>query len=163
MSLTQFQDHLEAEDRAHPARRVARDTSLTDMQDVTLLARQLTGMPMAAVCVTDSRSTHYIAQRGFSDAPESRQSSLGGRVAELQQPVVVCDAAAQPRWRDCPAFKRGLRAFVGVPLGPADGPVTIALCVADDQPRPDAAEKVPLLESLARLVTRTLATGCDTL
>lgn len=157
MSLSELQRALEREEAANPARRALRGRSFAWLGDVTLLAQRLTGMPIAFISVLDSSTAHFVAQRGAQLVPEPRAAMLGHLVAESHRPVVIRDAAADSRLAGYAAVHHGLRTYVGVPFGhQPDSPVAFALCVADEEPREEAAEAVEALEALARLTERAL-------
>ena len=77
--------------------------------------------------------------------------------AGLEGPLVVDDAAVDPRFADLPAVSTGrVRAYLGVPLVTERGETVGALCVFDAAPRPWHAGDVELLGQLARSVVAEL-------
>lgn len=124
------------------------------LADVTMLARELVQMPTAYISVSDSTTTRFLAVQGERLAPAPRESTLCDLVAMRGATVVVADASADPALAAYPAVRAGLHSYVGAPMSEHGSSLSVALCVADQLPRPDVHEKVHLLEGLARIAGR---------
>ena len=127
--------------------------------DVTLVAQQLTGMPVAFVSLLDATTTTFLGARGVDLPPQPRGATLCDVVARTRAPYVVTDAAADPELREHPTVQQGLKSYVGVPIPDQDGTVSFALCVADGVPHEDAERLVEPLSALARVALRAMV--CD--
>lgn len=156
LSLTDFTSLLE-EQAARP-RAASRPCGWSEwVADVTLVAQQLTGMPVAFVSLLDTTTTTFLGARGAELAPRPREATLCDVVARTRAPYVVADAAADPSLLGHPAVSElGTRSYVGVPLPDEDGSVSFALCVADGVPHEDAQSMVEPLAALARVALRAM-------
>ena len=94
-----------------------------------------------------------------TDANESPlDASFCTHVVRTGEPLVVDDAARDPRFRDSPLVTEGtaVRFYAGVPLVSPDGHALGTLCVLDHEPRSLSEEALRQLESLADMVVDEL-------
>jgi len=121
--------------------------------DLVRLAAHVMRTPAALVSLVDANRQWCKARRGFEARETPREVSFCGHVVADGRPLVVPDAAADPRFHDNPLVRAEppLRFYAGMPLTTAAGFTLGTLCVVDHRPREVTAEQVGLLESLARL------------
>jgi signal transduction histidine kinase/ActR/RegA family two-component response regulator len=86
-----------------------------------------------------------------------RDTSFCGHVVSSNAPVIVPDAARDPRFSDNPAVTSGqIRFYYGAPVYTPEGHAAGALCVQGPEPRQPTDLEISLLRRLADLVTEEL-------
>ncbi|HEX2204133.1 MAG TPA: ATP-binding protein [Longimicrobium sp.] len=124
---------------------------------LTRLAARLLGAPGSTVSLVDGERQFFKSHLGLpAPLAEARQTpideSICAHVVMGGAPLVVGDTAADPRFREHPAWLRwGVRAYAGVPVATADGQVLGTLCVVDVVPRAWGDEDVAALAELGAL------------
>jgi methyl-accepting chemotaxis protein len=150
---------------ADPARlRALKRTGLLDsarevaFDNLTRLARDLLGVPVALISLVDSDRQWFKSSDGLSEPWASqRQTPLSHsfckHVVESGEPFIVEEA------RDHRLVSRnlaiddiGVEAYLGVPLTLPDGSVIGSLCAIDTKPRTWSRDDQTLLRELARCV-----------
>lgn len=124
------------------------------------LAANLAGTPIALVSLVDRERQWFKAHYGI-DATETPRSMAfcAHAILEPEQPLVVPDATADPRFVDNPLVtgEPNIRCYVGIPLHEPSAALPIGtLCVISDQPKELPAATVAHLRVLARQVERLL-------
>ncbi|MBV8599747.1 MAG: GAF domain-containing protein [Actinobacteria bacterium] len=105
---------------------------------------------LAAVCGDDVE--HLV---GAETASTGR---LGGDVVQLRRPVARPDVSGQAALRQAdPVLALGYSAYLGVPLGPHDGPLHGVLAVYSAEPRQWRDEEIEALSALAANASIALA------
>jgi len=125
---------------------------------VARLISQIFGVEIGIVSMIDGHRQWYKAIRGL-DATETGLSETFCRYTmQGNAPLVVPDAARDPRFADHPMVTGGptLRFYAGVPLRTRDGYNLGTLCAIDSQPREFGAKDIAILEDLARMVMREI-------
>lgn len=133
--------------------------------DIVAAAASLCDAPSALITFVDETRCWFKAQVGISGTHTPRNISFCNHLVGHNEPMVVTDAASDPRFADNPLVTDapGIRFYAGVPLI-RDGFVLGALCVVDFIPREITSAQLQALQALARhLVTylelrQTLAT-----
>ena len=125
---------------------------------VCRLARTLFSVPHAWISLVDADRLWCKAASGIAFGPTPRGAAFCDHAVMSEAPLVVEDAAADPRFRDR-AIVTGpfaVRFYVGIPLSLATGLPLGTLCIADTVPRrmPDA--EVERLRDLGEVVVAQL-------
>jgi diguanylate cyclase (GGDEF)-like protein len=125
---------------------------------ITRLAQALFGTPMVGVNLVDAERVWSKARIGLGQAESPRDTSFCGHVVHDAAPLVVEDAAQDPRFHDNPNVtgEPGVRFYAGHPIH-AMGHLVGSLCVVDTRPRKLSAAERSHLADLAALVERELA------
>ena len=109
-----------------------------DLKAVVELAASICGVPMATINIITDREQHQIAAVGFEASICRREDSLCAAVLHEDAPVVVPDAALDPRFMENP-FVTGelgsVRFYAAHKLETRDGVAFGTLCVFDEEVR----------------------------
>jgi hypothetical protein len=118
----------------------------------------LFGVPMAAVNFVDADRQWTKAEMGLGgleDVP--LEESFCVHTVEQDEPLIVEDAAADPRFADGGFVADGIRFYAGHPLHAPGGEPIGSLCIVDTRPRTLDARDQKVLAALAGLVEREVA------
>jgi len=124
------------------------------------IAARLFGTPVSLISLVDAQRQWFKANLGLPGTSETpRDIAFCAHAILGDAPLVVPDAAADPRFRDNPLVtgEPGIRFYAGAPLTLADGTRAGALCVIDRQPRTLGPEQLDALQRLALVASRVLA------
>lgn len=120
--------------------------------DLTLLASQVCGTPIALISLVDEDRQWFKSRVGI-DVPEtSRSVSFCAHAIQQRGIFTVPDALNDARFRDNP-FVRGdphIRFYAGAPLITSDGHALGTICVIDRLPRTLTSGQTDALEALRR-------------
>lgn len=122
-------------------------------------AARATGVALATLNLLDDREQHQYVTVGFDGASCARPDSMCVVPLREGRPVLVEDAAADPRFAANPFVDGRLasvRAYASAPLRTPDGLALGTLCVFDTVPRAFSAEDRRVLEDLAAGVVALL-------
>jgi len=130
-------------------------------EEAAQTAAHFVNAPIGVLGVIDQERQWFKAAVGLSriglmnDLASSRQLSRSEafctHVVDSRQTLIVHDAAAHPAFSHSLLIQRyGIRAYLGVPLFPANGCCLGALCVMDLSPREFTLRDIELLELTAR-------------
>jgi two-component sensor histidine kinase len=125
---------------------------------LTRMVTRLLGVPVSLVSLVDDRRQFFKSQQGLQGAvSEARQTPLSHsfcqHVVIEQAPLIVTDAANDPRVRDNPAIPDiGVKAYLGVPLTLPSGHVIGSLCAIDTTPREWSEADLKSLSDVAEIV-----------
>lgn len=125
---------------------------------VTRLAKQLFSTQIALVSLVDADRQWFKSRQGL-DAPETaRDISFCGHAILNDQPLIVSDAATDPRFSDNPLVcgDPNIRFYAGHPVSAPDGSRVGTLCIIDSEPKQISSEQEKLLGDLARMVEEEL-------
>ena len=127
---------------------------------LTRMAKRLFGVPIALVSLIDRDRQWLKSTQGLPVRETSRDISFCGHAILGDEIFVVPDAAKDERFADNPLVldSPGIRFYAGCPLKAADGSKVGTLCVIDQRPRNMDADDLQLLQDLAAIVERELAT-----
>jgi anti-sigma regulatory factor (Ser/Thr protein kinase) len=126
--------------------------------DLTLLASQICGTPIALISLVDADRQWFKSRIGISVAETSRAISFCARAVEQRGPLIVRDTLEDERFRDNPVVtgEPKIRFYTGVPLITPDGHALGTLCVADRVCRTLTPGQMEALEALTRQVEAQL-------
>jgi signal transduction histidine kinase len=122
--------------------------------NITRLAARLFRMPIALVTLVDTERQWFKSRVGLSLSQTVREDSFCAHAIGGQEPLIVTDALADPRFVDNPLVvgEPRIRFYCGAPLRTPDGHGLGSLCVIDRAPRTLAAADIKMLVMLARQV-----------
>lgn len=127
--------------------------------DLTSLAAQICGCPMALVTCIDDRRQWFKSRVGVDLEETPREHAFCAHaISEPERLMIVPDATADPRFVGNP-FVVGapsIRFYAGAPLLVHTGDAIGTLCVLDRQPRKLADHQLSALRILGRQVTYLL-------
>ncbi len=126
--------------------------------DITRLAAQICGTPMAYFSLIDSDRQWIKSQTGVSLSEMPRDLSFCAHTILQDTLLEVSDTHLDTRFTDNPLVtgEMGLRFYAGAPLIASGGEALGAICVIDQTPRTLTAEQKDALCSLSRLVLSQL-------
>lgn len=127
--------------------------------DITALAAEICGTPIALVSLVDEKRQWFKSRVGL-DVPEmSRDVAFCAyAILDTSEPLVVLDATADERFRTNPLVtgEPGIRFYAGAPLITRTGNAVGTLCVIDREHRDLTAAQLRALTVLARRVVAEL-------
>jgi serine/threonine protein kinase len=129
-----------------------------EFDDLTLLASQVCGTPLALISFVDRDREWFKSKLGLSESSFPRLLTFCAYAIEGRDVFVVPDAAVDGRFSKNPLVvsEPGLRFFAGAPLLTPDGYAVGTLCVLDRVPRELTAEQIEALRALSRQVIAQL-------
>ncbi|WP_296719276.1 bifunctional diguanylate cyclase/phosphodiesterase [Erythrobacter sp.] len=118
--------------------------------DIVRLAARITGAKTAAISFIDETRQWFKARWGLDPRETPLSVSFCVHTIDVAAPLVVKDAAEDPRFADNPlvAGVPNIRFYAGMRILAADGTPIAALCVFDPTPRPQGI--TPLEEETLR-------------
>jgi two-component sensor histidine kinase len=133
----------------------------SEFDEVAALAADLLQAPMALVSLVDADRQWSKARVGVDVPTVPRDWAFCDHALRTGgEPLVVPDAAADPRFADNPLVAGGprIRFYAGVPLVTPDGQALGTVCVLSPEPRPAGLSPAELrrLSSLAAVAMRVL-------
>jgi PAS domain S-box-containing protein len=136
------------------------DTAPTPALDtVTQLAASALCVPIVLISLVDANRQWFKSRVGLDAAQTGRDESFCAHAVFDRRPLIVRDAALDPRFAGNPlvAGPLNFRAYMGVPLFTASGHALGALCAIDVTPREFSAADLAMLRGFAVLVEEFLA------
>lgn len=126
--------------------------------DITKLASQLVGVPMALVSLVDKNRQWFKSRVGLAVSETPRDVSFCAHAVASGEALVVPDALADDRFFDNPLVTDApcIRFYAGIPLTLDDGIHAGTLCVLDRVPRDITQGQFDALGMLARQVMTEL-------
>lgn len=122
--------------------------------NITHLAAQMFGAPIALVSLVDEARQWFKSRVGIDDTETPRSVAFCDHAIREQSPLVVADATADPRFVHNPLVTGtlGVRFYCGVPLRTPEGHALGTLCIIDRVPRTIDAAQLESLQALAHQV-----------
>jgi len=141
--------------RARAVRGIGIETSVAepDFDRFVQQAADAFAAPIALLTLIESDTMWVKAAKGFDVECAARKDSFCTHAIDRCEPLEVCDASVDPRFRDLPGVKGDplIRYYIGAPLTLIDGTDIGALCVIDTTPRaPASRDQRAYLVALAR-------------
>lgn len=131
-----------------------------DYDDLTQLAAQICGVPMATISLIDANRQWFKSKIGMGDDETSRDVSFCAHaINEPEREVfIVPDAQLDPRFSGNPSVigDPNIRFYAGAPLVTHDGWALGTLCVIDRKPRQLTPGQLQALSGLRRHVVNAL-------
>ncbi|MCC6741656.1 MAG: sensor domain-containing diguanylate cyclase [Planctomycetia bacterium] len=118
---------------------------------ITRTARKLFNVPIALISLVDGDRQWFKSCQGLAVNETSRSVSFCGHAILQDEPLVVADAASDPRFHDNPLVTGDptIRFYAGCPLRAPDGSKLGTLCLIGREPRTLTGEEVASLQDLA--------------
>src|SRR5271155_3309213 len=126
--------------------------------DLTLIASQICGTPIALISLVDENRQWFKSKVGVKVQETPRSVSFCAHAIQQTGIFIVPDALNDPRFRDNPLVQGDphFRFYAGKPLMTPEGHALGTLCVADYQPRTLTQAQKDALEALQRQVEAQL-------
>ncbi|GBF06782.1 diguanylate cyclase/phosphodiesterase with GAF sensor [Deinococcus aerius] len=124
---------------------------------ITRFVKHLLEAPIVIICFVAVRRTWLKSSVGTNIHEMDRESVCCGEAIRRDEPFVVGDLHADPRFQNDPMVKfEGARSYAGAPLITPDGYRIGTLAVYDHHPREFTPEQRTFLQDLAAIVIDTL-------
>jgi len=126
--------------------------------DITALAAEICGVPIALVSLLDTDRQWFKSKVGLDIEQTPRDISFCGHAICADGTFIVEDAANDSRFHDNPVVTGGprIRFYAGAKVHDSAGLPMGTLCIIDDRPRKFGDEQRRQLERLARQASRQL-------
>jgi PAS domain S-box-containing protein len=126
-----------------------------EFDNLTQLASDICDAPVALISVVAQDRVWFKSRVGFDDLHGPREHSFCSHAVQGTGPLVVEDAAADPRFQANVYVEAapGVRFYAGIPLILSSGQAVGTLCVIDYKARTLSDKQLGNLQKLARQVT----------
>jgi diguanylate cyclase (GGDEF)-like protein/PAS domain S-box-containing protein len=123
----------------------------TEYDDITRLAAQICGVPIAAITLIDEERQWFKSVVGIDIRSAPREASFCAHAILESNVLIVEDAALDERFAHNPFVVNDphIRFYAGAPLVSSEGLALGALCVVDRAPRQMTEEQKAILKVLA--------------
>jgi PAS domain S-box-containing protein len=130
----------------------------TALDELTTLAAQLCGTPMALISLVDERRQWFKSRVGLSAPETPRDMAFCAHAIRGTELLTVPDAQRDTRFADNPLVTSDphIRFYAGAPLVSPDGHSLGTLCVLDHEPRRLSPDQEAALRILSRHVMAQL-------
>lgn len=130
-----------------------------DYDDITLLAAQICGTPVALITLVDGQRQWFKSKRGLAFSQTPREDSFcAHNIPVSSMPLIVTDARQDERFQYNPLVtgEPNIVFYAGEPLIDEDGLTMGSLCVIDSQVHQLDARQLAALKILSRQVVNLL-------
>ena len=126
-----------------------------EFDNLTQLASEICDAPVALISFVDQDQIWFKSRVGFDALHGPRENAFCSHAVQGTGPLVVEDAAADPRFQDNVYVQapQGIRFYAGIPLVLSSGHAVGTLCVIDHKARTLSDKQLVSLKKLALLVT----------
>lgn len=127
--------------------------------DLTFLASQICGTPLALITLLDERRQWFKSRIGISETETARTIAFCAHTIQRDGLFVIPDTLADERFLNNPLVIEEawrVRFYAGVPLITHDGHALGSLCVLDRVPRTLSSDQHAALDALRRQVVAQL-------
>jgi len=120
---------------------------------ITRLARKVLQVPVAAITLIDGHRQWFKSGPGLRLSETTKDIAFCSRVVEDGQPLIVPDAAHDPRFATNPlvAGEPHIRSYAGFPLKTRKDVSIGTLCAMDTEPREFTPDQIELLGEFAAM------------
>lgn len=124
---------------------------------ITRLGAIALNVPATFISLVDEHRDFYLSNAGFGE-PLASERQLTGQTfchftIEREEPLVIPDTRADPRYRDVPTVESlGVAAYLGAPLTLLTGEVIGSFCAIDHSPRQWTPSEICSAQDLASMV-----------
>ena len=125
---------------------------------LTQLARDVLGVPIAAVSLIDADRQWFKSIAGLNACETARNISFCTYTIKHRKPLVIPDTTMDARFYDNPLVTGApwIRSYLGIPLETPDGYNLGAFCAIDTKPRNFSVSEIANLATFAKLVLNEL-------
>jgi len=122
--------------------------------DITALAAYICDVPISLISLVDESRQWFKSKRGLRRNQTVRDVAFCAHAILKPEPLILRDAAKDPRFTDNPLVTRTprIRFYGGFPLVAEGGLILGTLCAIDRKPRELTAEQIQAMEALSRQV-----------
>jgi anti-sigma regulatory factor (Ser/Thr protein kinase) len=127
--------------------------------DLTFLASQICGTPLALITLLDERRQWFKSRVGISATETARTIAFCAHTIQQDGLFVIPDTLADERFHNNPLVSGepwAVRFYAGAPLVTSDGHALGSLCVLDRVPRTLTSDEQAALDALRRQVVGQL-------
>src|SRR4029453_13164342 len=125
---------------------------------IVRLAADVLDAPIAYIALIDSDRPWFKARCGLAAQETGRDISFCGHAIQEARPLIVPDAALDPRFHDNPLVtgEPFIRFYAGHPLAGPGGKLVATFCIAGPQPRELTPRQLAQFEQFAELAQHEL-------
>ncbi len=129
-------------------------TSEQAFDDITTLAAYICQVPIALMVLLDSHRQWFKSRVGLDATETRREHAFCAHAILTEKTMIIEDARNDERFAGNPLVTAAphIRFYAGTPLMNAEGYALGTLCVIDREPRQLGADKIVILEALARQI-----------
>lgn len=126
---------------------------------IVAMAQELFDVPVALITLLDPDRQWFKSRAGLNQTETPRNISFCSHTLTDDKPLVVEDALGDERFHDNPLVtgEFHLRFYAGFPIHSPDGYPLGTLCIIDHSPRAFGDKDLKLLQHLAQLVDKEIA------